>query len=201
MFHRSKAFTLVELLVVIAIISVLAGMLMPVMEEAVDSSKGIACLNNLKQMGIGVSMYTQDYDGVFFTHWDGKVTWYGNKGSTYNYSFNCLYLDADETAPGNLLDCPAGTEGWSHASGFFIDYGYNFILNNRRSVNGNPVIFCDAERYLLSRSDWGWSWDDLSPAIGGQWCHRNGANFLFYDNHCKWLAYEVITDDVFYDFP
>src|SRR5436305_534253 len=61
---RKTAFTLIELLVVIAIIAILAAILFPVFAQARDKARGAACLSNTKQMGLGVSLYTQDYDEV-----------------------------------------------------------------------------------------------------------------------------------------
>lgn len=76
-FGRSaNGFTLVELLVVIAIISVLAGMLMPALEQAVNQADSISCLNKLKQLGMIDMYYTQDDGGNILSHYySGSGTW------------------------------------------------------------------------------------------------------------------------------
>ncbi len=55
-------FTLIELLVVIAIIAILAAILFPVFASARENARKSACLSNMKQVGLGVMQYVQDYD-------------------------------------------------------------------------------------------------------------------------------------------
>ncbi len=74
--NASKAFTLIELLVVIAIIAILAAILFPVFARARENARRSSCQSNLKQIGLGILQYNQDYDEKF------------PLARTQNFSFN-----------------------------------------------------------------------------------------------------------------
>ncbi len=125
-----KGFTLIELLVVIAIIAILASILFPVFARARENARRASCQSNLKQIGLGIMMYVQDYDETY------PLLWYG--------SGNPSVVQTEPGTPG--LQFKEGDGGYGVEDNYitYMDLIYPYV----KSVQ---VFRCpssvDAERY------------------------------------------------------
>lgn len=145
MCRRKMGFTLIELLVVIAIIAILAAILFPVFAQAREKARATACLSNLKQLGLALAMYKQDYDETNVWEWpfgnDNVYDWdhsfheviypyTKNKGITFCPSAGKVpYVsipDPKYNTPGGMsMSYLMNETGWSDQSG-----NWNYMGNH-----------------------------------------------------------------------
>ncbi len=200
-----KGFTLIELLVVIAIIAILAAILFPVFSRAREKSRQTACLSNLKQLTLAVTMYASDYDDTM--PWQQAGTAWGTLGELGMYPW--LQVIEPYTKNRQIYKCPSGPGSTlTHYSfnwyAMSIPSGYTasgaYTIDSAQDPSSAVMLF-DAGGTLT-----GWEDEDAADADptnesqiqgGGDSLisltfpgrHNGGNNVSFMDGHAKfWSA-------------
>lgn len=125
-YKSANGFTLIELLVVIAIISILAAILFPVFARARENARRTSCLSNLKQIGMGIMQYTQDYDETYPN--------YGTLVGTAEVSPWWTGMTAPYLKSAAVLRCPSSPLGAESSLGH---YGANILVLKAARGIGN----------------------------------------------------------------
>ena len=137
--HVFKAFTLIELLVVIAIIAILAAILFPVFARARENARRSSCQSNLKQIGIGIMQYVQDYDETY--------PFYVMNGSTNPTQQGWGQIIQPYIKSAQVFQCPSEsteyTGSFASQNGYGAnqsDYFYNKRICSRFVAGSNPAL-------------------------------------------------------------
>ena len=208
--RRRNGFTLIELLVVIAIIAILASILFPVFARARENARRTSCASNLKQIGLGVLQYTQDYDERFPLAWnsysDATVRPRGWADAIEPYLkseqiFKC------PSASGAVSSDPSQTGYASYSYNMMLTNDANGTLNSGKSlaVLTQPTLtVLNMDDSVTSARSWEWGCKigaacttaTGGPALaktGAAGRHLDGSNFSFCDGHVKW--YKAASSD------
>jgi prepilin-type processing-associated H-X9-DG protein len=192
-------------LVVIAIIAILAAILFPVFARARENARRASCQSNLKQIGLGIMQYTQDYD-------EGYPPYLGNNNIATD-GFGWAGAVGPYLKSAQIFQCPSETtapSGTTPASGGYSDYFYNLRISSasysspytdaiKQSVFtyiSNTIMLGDwpsssgasnvgdAARYFVPEA----TYPTYYAAVRR---HLEGANYAFADGHVKWLRPEA----------
>ncbi len=189
-----RGFTLIELLVVIAIIAILAAILFPVFAKAREKARQSSCQSNLKQIGLALLQYTQDYDETT----PASVQWSGSLG----VSWPELVLPYSKNT--QMYYCPSAPKTNADATNLTTDHCWSawgtapyvsYVMNRNTAQQALAAFTAPAQTVWIGDGVWVDMWGNATDlarcTVGAR--HNTGANFVHCDGHAKWAKTENIA--------
>jgi len=203
---RRRGFTLIELLVVIAIIAILAAILFPVFARAREKARQASCQSNLKQIGLSVHMYAQDYDerypmnsynvtdcvSQFHAGVGQRLWWY--EALTPFVKSTQLWACPSKNQEDRVCGCTAEGETralWGYGMNCWPGSQLNFTWAPKMAQVDMPAstVYASDADCVVVRTDIAGAY----PRPGGSGTcptsfspHNEGKNHVYADGHVKW---------------